>query len=101
MTGHRVLMLLLLGASLSGCSEGSFGRFMDHPITSWLPVNLYADELSGTLKVPPIRPRQDRNCYETAKERTEFANMQGELDVTDFQHLFRSEYADCLRGKAN
>jgi hypothetical protein len=101
MTGYRVVLVLFLSASLSSCAQRSFDRFIDNPITSWLPVDEYANELSGTSTVPPMSPSQNKQCYETAKERTEFSGIQGDVTATEFQNLFRAEYTACLRASSN
>jgi len=100
MIGIRVMLALLLSASLSGCAQGSFERFMDHPILSWLPVDEYLGDQNANLKVPPMRPGQDKMCYETAEERTGFA-IQSDTTETEVQNLFRAEYAECLRIRSN
>ena len=99
MTVARVLLALLFCGSVSGCVQGSFGRFMDNPITSWLPVDEYLGGNNANLKAPPMRRGQDKNCYDTAKERTEFSGVQRDMTVSEFQNLFRLEYATCLKSR--
>ena|SRR5665213_209358 len=101
MTVCRVLLALLFCASVSGCAQGSFARFMDNPITSWLPVDEYLGGNNASFKAPPMRPGQDKNCYDTAKERTEFSGVQDDMTAAEFQNLFRAEYAACLKSRSN
>lgn len=92
-----MLMALLLGGALSGCSQYRFHRFMDHPITSWLPLDEYLGDDSDKLAVPAMVPGEDSRCYEIAKDRTAFNGVR--MGATEVQRLFRAEYSTCLRNR--
>jgi hypothetical protein len=35
------MAIRLNAIALSGCGNGKFGRFMDHPILNWLPAKTF------------------------------------------------------------
>ena len=99
--GARVVLIILISAPLLRCAQGSFGKFMDNPITSWLPIDEYLVGENSNAKVPPMRHGQDKQCYETAKERTELSAPQGNMTASEVQNLFRLEYAECLHTRSS
>ena len=52
---RKMWLLLPIAAALSGCADGSFGRFMDHPIASWLPVEDLGEPGHHPFEPPPRR----------------------------------------------
>ena len=84
-------VLILLG----GCAPGGFGRFMDHPILSWLPLDRWGIVKSDRITTSAAPQFPDKQCFALAKERTEFLD-QSEYSDEDLQKIFALTYHDCV-----
>lgn len=94
MKPRTLLALLLVLAATAGCSHGSFDRFMDHPILSWLPLDKWGLVEGGSA---PTRTAQfpDKDCFGLARERTEYLDK-SEYDDADLRKIFALTYQDCV-----
>jgi len=95
---RKMWLLLPIAAALSGCADGSFGRFMDHPIASWLPVEDLGEPGHHPFEPPPRRADQDKECYEIAYERTNVLPDDGYAPDAR-PEIFERSYADCTAEK--
>lgn len=83
---------------LAGCAQGSFDRFMDHPILSWLPLDKWGVVGGTSRSARQITAFPDKGCYQIAQERTEFLD-QSEYDDADLRKIFAMTYRDCMKFK--
>lgn len=95
-------MIAVLALSLSGCTDGSFGRFMDHPITSWLPVDASFLGPSGTYEsqAPEQQSYPDSKCFRLARERTNVLDGEG-FDQGTLREMFDRTYRSCVESESD
>ena len=84
----------------AGCSARRFDRFIDHPILSWAPITQAEVDSVNPFSTPEhhMNLYPTRECFELAKERTDFLD-QSDFDDRTLLTVFNGSYSDCVRAK--
>jgi hypothetical protein len=91
--------LIFTACLLTGCASGSFDRFMDHPILSWLPLDAWGGVAGPASEVRFVRTRfPDRDCFQVAQQRAEVWPL-NDFDSATLQRMFGQTYQDCVARK--
>lgn len=93
----RWATLLVVLIFVASCSHGSFDRFMDHPILSWLPLDEWGIVGNGTENaINPTSQFPNNECFKVARERIEFLDKT-ELSDVDLHKIFALNYQECVK----
>jgi hypothetical protein len=92
-------ILAFTACLLTGCASGSFDRFMDHPILSWLPLDASGVVAGQASEARFVRARfPDKDCFEVAQQRAEAWSLD-DFDPATLQEMFEQTYRDCVARK--